>query len=98
MANIGLHQSVEELRPILEMHRIKVIPLSAPYESVTLENLHDFIRNAVAVADLTGPRFSLPEPVIRRIYVQIYGNSIAVRARQSGISHRAADKRPGRWI
>ena len=40
---------VQQLRPVLEMHRVEVQPPSAPNETMTLEYRHDLKRDPIPV-------------------------------------------------
>src|SRR6185437_1620763 len=59
----------QQFGPILEMHRVVVIPLAAPDEAVLLEGRDDLLRHAVVVRDLAGMRTQ--EPVIRELEIEI---------------------------
>jgi len=47
-----------QFRPILKVHRVVMIPFSAPDEAVAFKNIDDFLRHPVAIGDLVS--FFLP--------------------------------------
>jgi len=70
------------------MHRIIVIPFTAPNESVIFEYLDDFLGHAILIGDLAGVR--LPEPIIGESQIEVDGNAVRVRARLAGIRYGPA--------
>src|SRR5664279_2727556 len=82
----GLAPVVEQLRTVLEVHRIVVIPAAAPDEALGLERVDDGLRNAVAPTD----RFCLlPTPVVAHGLVEIDGDPEGVRAGAIGTGNLA---------
>ena len=55
------------------MHRIKVLPASAPDKFMLLENSHDLFRDQVLIA-------LAPLPVVTLFYIYIDRDAVAVRA------------------
>src|SRR6188768_3698572 len=54
----------EDFRPVLEMHRVVVVPLAAPDEAVPLEHLNDLPGNAVPVGIAAVRAGAVPIPVV----------------------------------
>src|ERR1700738_1163102 len=84
---VSIHNG-EQFGAILEMHRIIVIPLAAPNESVTFKYLDDFFRHAIAIGNLAGVR--VPEPIIRESQIEIDGNIVRVRTWLTGVCYGPA--------
>ena len=49
--SIELVRGKDDLRPVLEMHGVVVVPLAAPDEAMLLENMDDLPRNLVLVGN-----------------------------------------------
>jgi hypothetical protein len=60
------------------MHRIVVIPLPAPDESMLFECVDDLLGHAVMIDDFAGVR--PPVPIIREREIKIDNDAVAVRA------------------
>src|SRR5436190_24113941 len=70
------------------MHSIEMRPLAAPDEAVPLEDVNDLERHTVSIS-----AFGIPEPVIRKVGIEINGGGPGVHAAVAGILDRAAVER-----
>ena len=88
-ACFGLFMPSEKFRTILEVHRVVVIPPSAPDKSVLLEHADNLHRYAVGVLYAVGLLLAwvLPQSVVGVRHVYIDGYSVAVRAHAVGSAH-----------
>src|ERR1700733_7986303 len=78
----------QQLGPELEVHGIEVIPLAAPDEAMFFEDRDNLLRHAVAINDRAVMR--APVPIIRECGVKIDSDTVAVRARLSGVRYGSA--------
>src|SRR5215471_226320 len=82
--------SFEELRPVLEVHRVEVPPLSAPNETVSFEDVHDVEWDAISVATVFGPK-----PIVGELGVYVDCRAPRVRAAISSVLDSTAIECPG---
>src|SRR5262245_36235119 len=80
----------EDLRPVREMHRVVVIPLAAPDETVRLENPNDLPGNFVAITKMALAVGLRPSPIVRMRACDIDGDAEAVSALTIGPGDRTA--------
>src|SRR5262245_2566843 len=84
----GLVSGKHDLRPVLEMHGVVVVPLAAPDEAMLLENFDDLPRNLVSVGKAPISVGLRPSPVVRMRGCNIDGNTQTV----STFAIRACDQ------
>src|SRR5712671_1428161 len=78
------------LRPVLKVHGVVVVPLAAPNEAVLLEDLDDLPGHSVPVrVAAVGGRLG-PEPVVAARGGDVDGDAGAVRGDALGAGHDAA--------
>src|SRR5215469_15196292 len=76
--------AVEQLRPILEMHRVVVGPFAAPDKAVPLEDLDDLARDPIAVSGI-----AMAEPVVPICRIDVDRGTPSMHARLPRIGYRA---------
>ena len=64
-----------KFRPILEVHRVKAHPASAPDKAVFFKNAHDLLGDLIAVAAVLAPA-----PVVAFIGIYVDRDTVGVRA------------------
>ena len=77
-------------RPVLEVHRVEVPPLSTPNETVSFEDVHYVKRDAVSVATVLGPK-----PIVGKLSVDVDCRAPRVRAAISSVLDGTAIERAG---
>jgi len=70
--NASIIGSVEEFRPVLEVHRVEVLPLATPNEAILLENLHDLERQAIPIARA----LRAPQPLVGEFGIYIAADAL----------------------
>src|SRR5215211_2359809 len=78
--NRALVWGKDDFRPVLEMHRVVVIPLATPDEAVLLENLDDLPGNLVFVGKAAISVGLRPLPIVRMRGGNIDRDTQTVRA------------------
>ena len=73
------------------MHGVVVIPPSAPDEAVALEDVHQFVGEAVGIDDAVGLLLArvLPEPVVAHVHTDVDGHAVGVGTLAVGTTHLA---------
>src|SRR6185312_15730144 len=86
----------QELRPVLEVHGVVVIPAPTPDEAVLLENAHDLHRDLILVGERAVLAGCVVAPVVGALQRDVDGDALAMRGNAGRAGDDAAVEGAGR--